>query len=223
MATDGKPTQSDLQTEETDKHPVSSRGYHHGNLRQALLDAAVAIIGEEGAGGFHLRAVARRAGVSPAAPYRHFRDKADLLAEVGSEVAHRLAESMKRELDKAPNNPLEQFRAQGIAFVKFAVQHPDHFRVLNLPEVAARFDDDLHALMGDRNLLEEAIHESERAGQLTAENKATVALAARSITYGLARLMVDGHLGRELPTVEEAEQAAYAVTHLLGVGLLPRK
>ncbi len=160
--------------------------------------------------------------MSPAAPYRHFRDKADLLAEVGAEVARRLADTMKHELEKAPQSPIEQFRAQGIAFVKFAVQHPAHFRVLNLPEVASRFDDDLRQLMGDRDLLAEAIRESDEAGQLAAQSRATVALAARSITYGLARLMVDGHLGPKLPTVEEAERAAYAVTELLGVGLLRR-
>ncbi len=184
MAGKAQEDRDDDQREETDKHPAS-RGYHHGNLRQALVDAAVAIIGEEGAAGFQLRAVARRAGVSPAAPYRHFRDKADLLAEVGAEGARRL-------------------------------------RVLNLPEVASRFDDDLRQLMGDRDLLAEAIRESDEAGQLAAQSRATVALAARSITYGLARLMVDGHLGPKLPTVEEAERAAYAVTELLGVGLLRR-
>lgn len=137
-------------------------------------------------------------------------------------MAKRLAETMHAELEKAPDSPLEQFRAQGIAFVKFAVKHPAHFRVLNLPEVANRFDDDLQSLMGGRSLLDDAVAESAAAGELVAESQATVALAARSITYGLARLMVDGHLGPDLPTEEEAEKAALAVTQLLGVGLIPR-
>src|SRR5882762_10211660 len=65
------------------KHSGGRRGYHHGNLREALIEAALRLIGEKGPGGFTVAEAARAAGVSPAAPYRHFRDGQDLLADVG--------------------------------------------------------------------------------------------------------------------------------------------
>ena len=220
-----EPEQVSQAAESRGKPADRERAYHHGNLRQALLDAAIEIIGEEGAAGFQLRAVARRAGVSPAAPYRHFRDKADLLAEVGTEVARELAAKMKEEVAAAASgSPIDRFRAQGVAFVKFAVARPAHFRVLNLPEVARRYHDEVGLLMGSENLLADAVKVTRDAGQLHAgANDATVVLTARSTIYGLARMLVDGHLGDELPSEEEAERLAVAVTSVLGHGLIPRQ
>lgn len=200
---------------------AAKKSYHHGNLREALVEAAIELIGEEGAQ-FQLRAVARKAGVSPAAPYRHFRDKADLLQCAAEEVARRLVETTEAELQKAGDDPMLQFQAQGVAFVKFAVAHPAHFRVINLPEVAARFDEHVHRLTGGKDLVQEVIRASRDAGRLGVQNPAAVQLAAKALVYGLARMLVDGHTGDTLPTVEEAERIAQTVTGILGVGLLPR-
>ncbi|HLL24811.1 MAG TPA: helix-turn-helix domain-containing protein, partial [Kofleriaceae bacterium] len=98
--------------------------YHHGNLRTALIAAALKELGREGLTGLSLRGVARRAGVSAPAVYRHFESKDDLLAAVASECAERLAVTIVERVERAPDHPLAKFRAQGIAIVQFAVASP---------------------------------------------------------------------------------------------------
>jgi len=218
------PSVSDEPTEKLKPAPSTGRSkpYHHGNLRAALIEAAIEIIGEEGGIGFQLRAVARRAGVSPAAPYRHFRDKADLLNSVADDVANRFLQVTEFEVAKAGEAPLAQMQAQGVAFMKFAVSHPAHFRVMNQPSIAQGFDDRLQALTGGKNLLDEAIVASGAAGKLLNENPAMVNLAARSMIAGLAHLLVSQNQRETLPTVEEAEELALAMTNMLGLGIIPR-
>src|SRR5271167_4183220 len=103
----------------------SARPYHHGNLKQALIDAAVALIAEVGPQGFTLREVARRAGVSHNAPYRHFLDKDDLLAAVAAEGFERLNESMTKAMRKGRTGA-EQLRLAGRGYVEFALRSPQH-------------------------------------------------------------------------------------------------
>ena len=105
----------------------SKAAYHHGNLKPALIAAALKEISREGPDGFSLRGVARRAGVSAPAVYRHFKDKDDLLAAVAAECSQRLGVEVAESLRKAPDNPLEQFRATGIALVKFAASRFRNF------------------------------------------------------------------------------------------------
>src|SRR5438552_5774014 len=116
----------------------AKRRYHHGNLRAALVKATLRAIAEDGPDGFTLRDVARRAGVSPAAPYRHFKDKDELLAAVAGECATRMAETIDAAVAQAMPHPLDRFRRVGIAYVQFAHSHPEHFRALAIPNVAAR-------------------------------------------------------------------------------------
>src|SRR5262245_53999387 len=88
--------------------------YHHGNLQRALIDAALAALAEEGPEKLSLRDVARRAGVSPAAPYRHFPDKDALIAAVAAECASRMGEVMDSAVARAGDDPVDRFRATGI-------------------------------------------------------------------------------------------------------------
>jgi AcrR family transcriptional regulator len=104
------------------------RPYHHGNLKQALLEAAVQLIAETGPRGFTLREAARRAGVSHNAPYRHFRDRDDLLAAVATDGFDRLTRAMARAAPKA--SPLNRLRRSGLAYVDFALRWPQHFAAM---------------------------------------------------------------------------------------------
>src|SRR5271166_2897161 len=106
----------------------SARPYHHGNLKQALIDAAVALVAEVGPRGFTLREAARRAGVSHNAPYRHFRDRDDLLATVATDGFDRLTRAMAGAGPKA--SPINRLRRSGIAYVDFALRWPQHFAVM---------------------------------------------------------------------------------------------
>jgi AcrR family transcriptional regulator len=103
------------------------RGYHHGNLREALIDAALALIAELGPSGFTFAEAARRAGVSPAAPYRHFRDRDALMAE----VARRGFEILEIALQKAWNDGrpdvFSAFEAMGRAYLDFARSEPAYY------------------------------------------------------------------------------------------------
>src|ERR1700760_3490751 len=96
------------------------RGYHHGNLREALIDAAVELIATKGPAGFTIAEAARLAGVSPAAPYRHFRDADALLAEVALRGFERLAATLSAAWNEGRPDPVAAFEALGSAYLGFA-------------------------------------------------------------------------------------------------------
>ena len=104
-----------------------ARPYHHGDLRRALVDAAGRVLAREGAQALSLRAVAREAGVSPAAPYHHFKDKSDLLNALAGEGFHALGDAMKADFETDPNHSLT---SMGLAYVKFARANPALYRVM---------------------------------------------------------------------------------------------
>jgi AcrR family transcriptional regulator len=103
--------------------------YHHGNLRDTLLEASLELIREKGVREFTLREVARRAGVSHAAPYRHFREKEDLLAAIAEGGFDRLTAAMRSAAAK-PHDPFRRLRNAGIAYIEFAQEQPEHFHVM---------------------------------------------------------------------------------------------
>ena len=107
---------------------AESRPYHHGDLRRALVDAARRLLEAEGPSALSLRAVAREAGVSPAAPYHHFKDKAELLDAVAHEGWEMLQESMTEA--RAAATGKQRLTALGIAYVCFARENPALYRVM---------------------------------------------------------------------------------------------
>src|SRR5260221_9057337 len=106
------------------KHSGGRRGYHHGNLREALIEAALRLIGEKGPGGFPIAEAARAAGVSPAAPYRHFRDGQDLLADVAVRGFEHFAAALRRAWDDGRPAPGTAFERLGRAYLAFARDEP---------------------------------------------------------------------------------------------------
>ena len=104
--------------------------YHHGNLRRALLDAADSLLAEVGIQGFTLRACARYAGVSHAAPKHHFGDVSGLLGAVAERGFSRLADALTGALQACQGDLLEEMRATCRAYVGFAEVYPEHFRIM---------------------------------------------------------------------------------------------
>ena len=102
----------------------SRRGYHHGNLREALVQAALALIAEKGPSGFSFAEASRAAGVSPAAPYRHFRDRDALMADVATRGFERFAETLKQAWRDGKPDPVRAFVAMGRAYIAFARSEP---------------------------------------------------------------------------------------------------
>ena len=112
--------------------------YHHGDLRRALMQAAIDLVAESGVEGFTLREAAKRAGVSAAAPYRHFNDRADLLAAIAPEGFSLLLPKLQAAIDRRKDDSMAALAELGLAFVDFGVQHPSHFKLMYGPHLPGR-------------------------------------------------------------------------------------
>jgi len=110
--------------------PGQKSSYHHGHLKEALLTAAEELLTEEGVQGLTLRACARRAGVSHAAPKHHFADVAELLSEVAARSFDRLTEALQETRQQATADPAERIVGVARSYVSFARRYPDHFRLM---------------------------------------------------------------------------------------------
>jgi AcrR family transcriptional regulator len=106
------------------------RPYHHGDLRTALIEAALALVEVYGVKGLVLSDAARHAGVSVAAPYRHFKDKEALLAEIALQGFVLFRDALARAAQSSPKDKVKRVLEMGIAYVDFALQHPSHFKVM---------------------------------------------------------------------------------------------
>lgn len=193
--------------------------YHHGDLRQALIDGAIALITEQDVNTLSLREVARRVGVSHAAPYRHFQDKESLLAAVAEEGFIGLTAAMQRGIEQAPDDPLQQLEATGIAYVQFAIAHPSHYRVMFGSFRAEQIAHPERAQAGWQafQVLIDRIEAGQQAGAVRSGDAMQLAWVAWSTVHGLAMLVIDGRLPIAQP--EAVEALAEFVTRTLTTGL----
>lgn len=174
---------------------IKPQSYHHGNLPDALIREALALIDEKGVEGFSMREAARNVGVDPAAAYRHFADKSALLAAVARQGFSRLA----REMEHSQQHKVgarERFQSIALTYVNFAASHRSQFRVMFGPYGAGRSDGVEVRGVGARGLtpyeiLIEGLAELKRAGLLSTE-VGQAALPAWSMVHGLSMLLVDG-------------------------------
>ena len=172
----------------------AKKPYHHKDLRQKLLDAALALVAEVGPEAFTLREVARRAGVSHNAPYRHFVDKDDLLAAMAAQGFDRLTESMQSAMTRG-QTAAERLRLSGRGYVQFALHWPQHVRVMfdgprpehPRPEYAAAAQRAFQTLL-------DAIVAAQSEGSLPKGDPNTYAIASWSGVHGLAKLAIGGQL-----------------------------
>jgi hypothetical protein len=107
-------------------------GYHHGNLREALIDAAVHLVEEDGPENVSVREVAKRAGVSPGAPFRHFSSKTALMTAVAEQAMSRFRLEITDAVDNvATDDPIERFAAVGVAYLRWAIRNPTHLQIIS--------------------------------------------------------------------------------------------
>lgn len=177
------------------------RAYHHGDLRRALLDAAIALIEKRGVAALSLREVARRAGVSHAAPAHHFGDLRGLHRAIAEEGFAALRDHMLAAA-RGVSDPAEALRRFGIAYVDFAVRNPGRFRAMFHPLVADRGDASLAgAADAAFDVLLSGLRALQPAPALGRRALAEHALAAWAPMHGLAALAVDRQLeGKGLAT-----------------------
>lgn len=191
--------------------------YHHGDLRRTLIDAAVAVVAEGGLEALSLREAARRAGVSPGAPYHHFSTRAALLAAVAIEGFDRLSAALRGGRDRAKKTrsvPV-RFREIGLGYIAFALENPVHFRIMFRPELCAGAETsaEMRAIAGGSafQLLVDGVTEMQAAGAAPAGDPAPLILQAWSAVHGMASLLLDGPLTRTFPGQESDVLAAMVV------------
>lgn len=174
---------------------------------------------------FSLREVARRAGVSTAAPYWHFADRDALLAAMGAECAERWLQAMRDAVkDLSPTDSLRRLQATGIAHVRFAVENPAHFRVMEMPGIRDRMPEETRdeiARFYDKE--GDKLVAAQRQGLLAPMPLELLKLATRSLVNGLAYLMIGDDPQVRGTTPKKAAEIAEQVTRVLGLGLLPRR
>ena len=193
-----------------------NRPYHHGNLRRALLDEAVTTIRAEGVDGLTLREIGARVGVSRTALYRHFADKRALLAAVATEGFRTLRQQLVSAWEDGGREHAA-FESMGVAYVRFAVANPSHYRVMFGgfvnpdacdPELAAEAAGAFQALV-------DALAALQHDGIMRAEDTVKMARFVWAVVHGVAMLGIDGQL-HEPGAVEELMR--YALERL-GTGI----
>ena len=184
----------------TSQAPTRGR-YHHGDLRNALLEKALELVAARGQEGFSLREAARAVGVSATAAYRHFADKTAILTALAKEGHARLASAMERAAAKVPGpaggkaHAIGKLRAIGEVYVEFAVKNPSHFRVMFSPCMQNEgFGPDDPTDADAFQILVETLDELVVAGAVRAEARAGAEIIAWSAVHGLAGLLVEGAL-----------------------------
>lgn len=167
--------------------------YHHGDLRNALLDATLQLVAQYGPQGFTLRQAARAAGVTPGATYHHFEDKDALIAAVAENGFKLLLEDLRAAAARPAASPRERSRNVGLAYVRFAMKHPTRFRVMvgfgvrhdaagSGGKAAFRFVREV-LIEGLKNGTDEVVSDAEVVGWW-------------SVVHGLSFLAIDGHFGQ---------------------------
>lgn len=164
---------------------LANSPYHHGNLRQVLLETALSILAREGEAGLGLRDLARAVGVSAAAPYRHFDSRAALLEALAVTGFQRFAARMREVIDSQPEDVLA---AMGKTYVVFALQNPNLFRLMFSPQLKKDARPGLRmAADAAFETLREAVGGEDAAAR-------TRTLAAWAKVHGLAVLLLDGQI-----------------------------
>ncbi|MEV6163077.1 TetR/AcrR family transcriptional regulator [Streptomyces sp. NPDC052052] len=180
------------------------RSYHHGDLRQAVLTAAVDVIRTEGPGALSLRDLARRAGVSHAAPAHHFKDRTGLLTAIATEGYERFADA----LADAPD-----LRERGVRYVRFAADHPAHFQVMFQPDLYRTDDPDLLAAK-DRAAAELRAGVTGLPATGRGNDTRLAGVAAWSLAHGFATLLLSGNLAGPVGA-EDPEEVFRSLATLL--------
>ncbi len=201
---------------------MAKRGYHHGNLRQALIDAALELITEKGPTGFTLSEAAKTAGVTPAAVYRHFEGRDDLIAEAARQGYEIFADLMQYAYDSGQPSALAAFEATGRAYLAFARKYPGHYismfesgiSVNRTPELAA-------AATRARGVLEQAA--ADLSKHIPEDKRPPASMFSAHIwamSHGVVELFARNSPGSQSPFPPEDLLETGIGIYLRGLGLI---
>jgi AcrR family transcriptional regulator len=202
---------SDLPNESA-KTGGKTKSYHHGDLKEALLKASLELVNEKGPHGFTLAEVCRKAGVSVAAPYRHYRDKEALLAAIATAGFERQYQCLTAAVENAENKTFAALIGCGVAYIDFAREHPARYKVMFASELSKSKFPELYATA--RRAFDVVFCTVEKclieSGRSTA-NTYVLSVLVWSHCHGIATLGVDGFL-REIAMEEQIKKLVELAT-----------
>jgi AcrR family transcriptional regulator len=202
----------------------NERGYHHGNLKEALLQAALDLIATKGAAGFTFADAARIAGVSPAAPYRHFRDRDELLSSIAQRGFEQFEQALTEAWDDGRPDTVSAFERVGKAYLAFAREKPAYYSAMFESGLAADVSAGLHAAAERAFAVIRAA--AERLAALAPPGSPRppalmMALHIWSMSHGVASLFARGDAARrKLPMSAEELLEAEVLIYLRGLGFM---
>ncbi len=202
---------------------MPKRGYHHGNLKAALVEAALKLIEEKGPTGFTLSEAAKQAGVTPAAVYRHFAGREDLIAEAARQGYVIFADLMEHAYDRGQPSALAAFEATGRAYLAFARKFPGHYVAMFESGISVQHNPDLAAAAARaRHILDRAA--AELSERIPAEKRPPPEMFSAHIwamSHGVVELFARGSPGTRSPFPPEDLLETGIGVYLRGLGLLP--
>ena len=201
---------------------MSKRGYHHGNLRQALVEAAIELIAANGPTGFTMAEAAKLADVSAAAPYRHFTGRDELIAEVATQGFELFADLLSYAYADGQPSPLAAFEAVGRAYLAFARKHPGHYIAMFESGLAPNRTPDLAraADRANRVLIRAAEALSARIPPERRPPPAMFSAHVSALSHGIVELYARGKPGTRSPFSPEELLETGVGIYLRGLGLI---
>lgn len=201
---------------------MAKRGYHHGNLKQALVDAALELIAEKGPQGFTMAEAAKQADVSAAAPYRHFTGRDDLIIEMARQGFELFADLLEFAYRDGQPSPLAAFEAVGRAYLAFARKHPGHYVAMFESGVAPNASRDLAmaSTRANKVLVRAAADLSQRLPPDRRPPTEMFAAHVSAMSHGIVELYARGAPGSRGPfTPEDLLETGIGI-YLRGLGFL---
>jgi AcrR family transcriptional regulator len=201
---------------------MRKRGYHHGNLKQALVEAALMLIESKGPTGFTLSEAAKHAGVTPAAVYRHFEGREDLIAEAARQGYEVFADVMQFAYEKGQPSAMAAFEATGRAYLAFARKYPGHYIAMFESGISVNRTPELAAVSARaRNVLERAA--AELSQHIPADKRPPAAMFSAHIwalSHGVVELFARNSPGTQSPFPPEELLESGIGVYLRGLGLI---
>lgn len=202
---------------------MAKRGYHHGNLKQALIDAALVLIEEKGPTGFTLSEAAKSAGVTPAAVYRHFEGREDLIAEIARQGYEIFADLLEYAYETGQPSDLASFEATGRAYLAFARRYPGHYVAMFESGISMQRTPELYQIAKRAmDVLQQAA--AKLSEHIPVEKRPPPQMFAAHIwamSHGVVELFARNSPGTQSPFPPEDLLESGIGIYLRGLGLLP--
>ena len=182
---------------------MSTQPYHHGDLKTQLIREGLKLLDRDGYDGFSLRKVAALCGVSQTAPYRHFKNKEDLITSITNYALEAFGKRLQDAVDMHPDQPVAQLSEMGVAYVRFFAENPGHLRLLFLSDVRLRLrfaqDETHHHYQSSFGVLHDTVTGLKNAYPGIPFSQDELVLQSWGLVHGIATLIATG----ELPDTEE--------------------